>query len=78
MTKKIVIFGKEGCRHCDTAKTVCELRSKNWEYRLLGVDYSLTELNRLAPSCKTFPAVFIDDKWIGGVDELIRELSNEQ
>ena len=71
---KIVIYGKASCDFCKNAKKVCEIRGIDYEYKQLGVDYELPELQNKVPLLKTFPAVFVNGNWIGGYEDLIKML----
>mgnify|MGYP001177597863 FL=1 len=66
----IVIYGKPRCGFCTSAKALCERLNLEYEYKLLDADYTAEELFELVPEAKTFPQVFINDKPIGGFNEL--------
>lgn len=71
---QIKIYGKDNCEYCDQAKAVCEMVKAPFVYKRLDHDYSSEELIALAPKLKTYPAVFIDDDYIGGFTELAERL----
>lgn len=66
----IVIYGKPRCSFCKSAISLCERLDLEYEYKLLDADYTAEELFELVPEAKTFPQVFINDKPIGGFNEL--------
>ena len=66
----IVIYGKPRCSFCTSAKALCERLNLEYEYKLLDADYTAEELFELVPEAKSFPQVFINDKPIGGFNEL--------
>ncbi len=68
---KVTIFGKTACSSCIQAKQLCELKNVEYEYQELGKDYDITQFYNLVPrSHKSFPAILIDGKYIGGLVEL--------
>ena len=69
----IEIYSKDNCPFCDKAvrlaqQLVQEAPNKYVVYKL-GVDFELHELLERAPTARTFPQIFIDDKNIGGYTE---------
>ena len=65
------IYGKTGCAACIQAKQLLETKGLEYEYALLGLNYSLDEFYNVAPKThRTFPAILIDGKYIGGLVEL--------
>jgi len=68
---KVEIYGKDGCSYCEQAIMACKMFRQGFTYLKLGDDYSLEELLAKEPKVKTYPAVFIDDKFVGGFDELL-------
>lgn len=71
----ITIYGKANCTYCEQAKTACTLRGKQFEYKQLGKDYELNELQAKSPYMKTFPQIFDGHRLIGGFNDLMTELS---
>ena len=65
------VYGKTGCSACVQAKQLLETKGLDYEYALLGLNYSLEEFCNVAPKThKTFPMVTKDGKYIGGLVEL--------
>jgi glutaredoxin len=71
----IQIYGKSNCRYCEQAVAACEITNQTYTYALLGIDYDQNLLNVIAPKAKTFPIVLINDKYIGGFDQLIKAIA---
>lgn len=71
----ITIYGKAACPYCEQAKNACILRNKPFEYKQLGKDYELSELQAKSPYMKTFPQIFEGNRLIGGFNDLMTELS---
>jgi len=71
----IEIWGKEQCPYCDMAKALCEQQKMDYEYKLLGFDFTREELMETFPGARTFPQIIVDGQKIGGYTEL-KELTN--
>lgn len=68
---KVTIYGKTACSSCIQAKQLLTSKGVDYEYKLLGADYSIQEFYEVVPrSHKSFPAILIDGKYIGGLVEL--------
>jgi glutaredoxin 3 len=71
----IEIWGKEQCPYCDMAKALCEQQKMDYQYKLLGFDFTREELMEKFPGARTFPQIIVDGNKIGGYTEL-KELTN--
>ena len=71
----IQIYGKEQCPYCDMAKALCEQQKMDYQYKLLGFDFTREELMEKFPGARTFPQIIVDGNKIGGYTEL-KELTN--
>ena len=72
------IYGKTGCATCIQAKQLLETKGLEYEYVLLGLNYSLDEFYNVAPKThRTFPMVTKDGKYIGGLVELKEVLATK-
>lgn len=72
---KAVIWSKKGCGFCIRAKRLLE--AENIEYEERNIDsskWSKEDLLKAVPNVKTLPQIFLDDKYIGGYNELAIEL----
>lgn len=77
---KIEIYGREGCPYCVKAKKACEKAGLDYEYINVGgtspeatkadVQARIDALG-VSHEVKTVPQIFVDDKWIGGYDNLV-------
>jgi len=65
----ILIYTKSDCPYC--VKTKQFLRDKNLNYneKVIGVDITSEKFTRTIQA--TVPAIFIDDNFIGGYDQLM-------
>ena len=69
--KKVVIYTGPMCAHCDWAKAL--LKRKNIEFVEFNIRNDLTKMKEMlekSNGSKTVPQIFIDDKHIGGNNEL--------
>jgi glutaredoxin len=71
----IEIYGKDNCPYCDMAKALCEQKGLDYEYKLLGFDFTREELMETFPGARTFPQIILDGQKIGGYTEL-KELTS--
>lgn len=72
------IYGKTGCATCIQAKQLLETKGLEYEYVLLGLNYSLDEFYNVAPKThRTFPMVAKDGNYIGGLAELKEVLATK-
>lgn len=63
------IYGKDSCAACNEAKEL--LSGKDFEYKLLGKDYSVGDFYEIAPrSVRSFPMIAKDGVYFGGLAEL--------
>jgi glutaredoxin 3 len=69
-----LIYGKNSCPYCVSAKELLETRGLDYEYLTLNVDFTREELLEKAPDAKTFPQIWHnsgdDIHHIGGASEL--------
>jgi len=73
----ITIYGKESCAYCNMAKTLCEQKGVEYEYLMLKEDYTPPQFFEKFPSERTFPQIVVEDKNIGGYNELMEYFENE-
>lgn len=73
----ITIYGKESCAYCTMAKTLCEGKGVEYEYLMLNEDYTPQQFFEKFPSARTFPQIVVEDKNIGGYNELTEYFKNE-
>jgi glutaredoxin 3 len=68
---KILIYTKSYCPYCDYAKDL--LTNKNLSYTEVDVEHDEKELQTMlskSNGLRTVPQIFINDKHIGGFDNL--------
>jgi glutaredoxin 3 len=67
---KVVIYTKDTCPYCEHAKEL--LKHKGVAYTEIAVDKDQAQLENMMrlSNRRTVPQIFIDDKSIGGFDDL--------
>ncbi len=66
----ITIYSKPSCSQCDQAKMLLNMKGIDFIFKMLDVDYTLDELKTLVPNARTFPVIFKNDEYLGGLPEL--------
>jgi glutaredoxin len=67
---KAVIWSKYHCPYCDQAKALLKSKNIEFEERKIGDGYTKEELLEAVPNARTVPQIFLDEKLIGGFNEL--------
>jgi glutaredoxin len=65
----IVIYGKDNCAWCEKAKDLLAEIKVTYIYHNLNQS-NLTDFKQKNPNIKTVPAIWINDTYIGGYQEL--------
>ena len=71
----IVIWSKDTCAYCDMAKRLLNQNGLAFEEKKIGYEYTKEDLLNEIPNARTVPQIIIDDKVIGGYNELKNYLS---
>ena len=71
----VVIWSKDTCAYCDMAKRLLNQNVLAFEEKKIGHDYTKEDLLKQIPNARTVPQIIIDDKVIGGYNELKNYLS---
>lgn len=76
MKYNIEVFTTNSCPACESVKQMLNVRQL--VYKELNIDNPavLKELRYRIPGVKSIPQVFINDRYIGGLQELIKEFSS--
>ena len=68
---KIEIYSGVGCPYCDRAKELLTRKGASYvEYDIRRDSSKREEMDARTKGAKTIPQIFIDDKLIGGFDNL--------
>lgn len=65
---------KPPCQFCVRAKSMLDYYGVEYEEKLLDDTNNLIEFKDNYPNIKHVPAIFIDDEYIGGYNELEKRL----
>ena len=72
----ITIYGKTACSFCSAAKTLCESRGYDYEYKQLNEDFTREEVLEIFPGARTFPQIIISGNKVGGYQELVQYIED--
>lgn len=75
---KAILWSKLCCPFCDQAKALLERRGIEIEEKKIGEGYTKEQLLEAVPNARTVPQIFLDDKLIGGFQELKKYLQEEK
>lgn len=75
---KAIIWSKYNCPYCDQAKALLKNKGIPFEEKKIGDGYTKEELLEAIPTARTVPQIFLDDKLIGGFQELNEHLKKVQ
>lgn len=67
---KAIIWSKNNCPFCDQAKKLLGLRGIAYEERNINDGYDKEDLLAAVPGARTLPQIFLDDRHVGGYNEL--------
>jgi len=69
----IVIYSKPNCIYCDKSKALVKGLGLTYEEKMFGKDFKSPEelYEAVGKQVRTMPQIMIDDKHIGGYNELV-------
>ena len=67
---KAIVWSKNACPFCDQAKGLLKMKGIEYEERNVNTNWTKEQLLEAVPTARTVPQVFLDDKLIGGFQEL--------
>ena len=75
---KIEIYGSNQCPNCKTALNLAESNGLSAISYKVEKDFIITDLfKKIGSRVASFPQIFIDDKYIGGLNEFISFIENK-
>ena len=74
MTMKAIVWSNVGCPWCEKAKGLLEQKGIEYEERSLAKEWKIQQLLEAVPGARSVPQIFVDDKYVGGYDELVDPL----
>lgn len=67
----ITIYGKINCGSCIEAKSLCEAKGIEYEYKQMDKDYTIMDFFSIAPRThRAFPMIAKDGEYLGTLDDL--------
>ena len=75
---KAIVWSKEDCTFCEQSKALLSQRSISYEERKIGEGWTKEQLLEAVPSARSVPQIFIDDKYIGGFQQLKKFLEESK
>ena len=81
----LVIYSKDNCQQCDSAKLLCQMKGVDYVVKTLDVDYTRDELMHISPKARSFPVIAVKvkydgvemEEYIGGLAELKEVLATK-
>ena len=74
----IIVYSKPACVYCEKAKALLTRLGLEYTEKVVSKDLSLEELfKELGKQVRTIPQIVIDEKHIGGYNELIEHFINK-
>ena len=72
---KAIVWSKPACPFCEKAKSLLKMKCIEYEERNIAQGWKVQDLLEAAPNAKTMPQIWLDDKYVGGYNELEAELN---
>ena len=74
----IIVYSKPACVYCDKTKALLTRLGLEYTEKVVSKDLSLEELfKELGKQVRTIPQIVIDEKHIGGYNELVEHFINQ-
>ena len=71
---KAIVWSNIGCHFCEMAKDLLKQKGIEYEERSLAKEWKIQQLLEAVPGARSVPQIFVDDKYVGGYDELVDHL----
>jgi len=72
----VEVWSQPHCPACISVKNLLKLHNLPYEEKMIGVRVSKEDLFQKLPQARSVPQVFIGDEHIGGLNELIKFLDD--
>jgi glutaredoxin 3 len=70
-----IVWSKDQCSYCDQAKALLKQKGISYEERnITSGNWTREQLLEAVPDARSVPQIFLDEKFIGGFNELKRHL----
>ena len=79
MSNKIQIYSKPNCQYCTKTKQLIKTLGFEYEEKMFGKDFNTPEelYEAIGKRVRTIPQIVIEDKHIGGYNELIEYFADK-
>ncbi len=74
---KAVVWSKPSCPYCVMAKKLLENKGYEIEERVIGLGFTKVQLLEAVANARTVPQIFLDEKYIGGYDDLVKHFESK-
>ena len=73
--KSAVVWSKNNCQACETVKDL--LAQHKYAFEIISVDtpHGLAEFRKQMPTARSVPQVYIEDQYVGGLQEVKKFLA---
>ncbi len=68
--KRAVVWSQANCLACNQAKALLDIKGISYEVKMLGENATKQELLEAVPNARSVPQIFLDGKYVGGLDDL--------
>ena len=72
----VVVYTKDLCGYCDAAKSLLRKMNVRFNEAKIGTDITREELLEIVPNARTAPQIVINNKIVGGYDDLVDYIEN--
>ena len=76
----ITIYSKPNCTFCVKAKNLVKSLGLEYEEKMFGIDFKTPDelFEAVGKQVRTMPQIIIDDKHIGGYNELVEHFADKK
>ena len=72
----VTVYTKDLCGYCDAAKSLLKRMNVRFDEAKIGTDITREELLEIVPNARTAPQIVINNKIVGGYDDLVDYIEN--
>ena len=73
---KAIVWSKDQCPFCVQAKALLDSKGIEYEERNIMHGWTKEQLLEAIPTARTLPQILVDEKYIGGFNELRQHLNS--
>jgi glutaredoxin len=79
MSPKIIIYSKPSCVYCEKSKHLIKTLGFEYTEKMFGKDFTTPDqlFEAVGKQVRTMPQIIIDDKHIGGYNELVEYFADK-